>query len=143
MPAVPPAGGAAPGVVTNTGQFPQWSAGGGTPGSAAGWKVVEATSAAQKASFEKQGFLIWFSSDAAAKAFVTSESSPVSSGEPQNAIPGLTQVGDFFASLTQANTWIRVVKVLAGGLLLAIGIAHITGAGNAVASAARKVPVPI
>lgn len=60
-----------------------------------------------------------------------------------NAIPGLSQVGDFFSALTQANTWIRVAKVVFGGVLLVIGIAHITGAGNAVASAARKVPVPI
>ena len=71
------------------------------------------------------------------------ESSPVSSGEPQNAIPGLSPIGDFFGELGQANTWIRVAKVIVGGALLVIGIAHITGADNAAASIARKVPLPI
>lgn len=52
-------------------------------------------------------------------------------------------IGSFFGALGQSNTWIRVAKVVVGGVLLIIGIAHITGAGNAVATAARKVPVPI
>lgn len=60
-----------------------------------------------------------------------------------NAIPGLTQIGDAFGTLTQANTWIRAAKILAGGALLVIGIAHMTGATDAVSTAARKVPVPI
>lgn len=38
---------------------------------------------------------------------------------------------------------IRGTKIIVGGLLLIIGLVHITGAGGAVASAARKVPVPI
>ena len=57
-----------------------------------------------------------------------------------NAIPGIS---DFFGALTQASTWIRVAKVITGGLLLVIGLVHITGADNAVASAARKVPLPV
>lgn len=60
-----------------------------------------------------------------------------------NDIPGVAQAGDFFGALTQKNTWIRVGKIAIGGLLLIIGLAHITGAGNAVATAARKVPVPV
>lgn len=60
-----------------------------------------------------------------------------------NPLSGLAAIGDFFQRLTQANTWIRVGKVIAGGALLLIGLAHITGAGNAVATAARKVPVPV
>lgn len=38
---------------------------------------------------------------------------------------------------------VRGVKIITGGLLLIIGLVHITGAGGPVASAARKVPVPI
>jgi hypothetical protein len=56
------------------------------------------------------------------------------------AIPGLSA---FFSALTQSSTWIRVAKVVIGGTLLIVGIAHITGAGGAVATAARKVPVPV
>jgi len=61
----------------------------------------------------------------------------------ENAVPGLSQVGTFFASLGQANTWIRAGKFVIGGLLLVIGLVHITGADNALASAARKVPLPV
>jgi hypothetical protein len=60
-----------------------------------------------------------------------------------NPLQGLAAIGDFFSRLTQASTWIRVAKVISGGLLLVIGLVHITGADNKVASIARKVPVPI
>lgn len=56
---------------------------------------------------------------------------------------GLEAIGSFFAKLGEANTWIRLVKVVAGGVLLIVGLVHITGADNAVASAARKVPLPV
>lgn len=49
----------------------------------------------------------------------------------------------FLSALTSAATWIRVVKVVTGGALLIIGVAHMTGASNAVAQAARKVPLPV
>ncbi len=52
-------------------------------------------------------------------------------------------VGNFFGALGNPNTWIRVSKVIIGGLLLVVGLVHITGADNAVASAARKVPLPV
>jgi hypothetical protein len=68
---------------------------------------------------------------------------PGGSLTPANPIPGLTQIGDFFAALTQANTWIRVAKIVIGGALLIAGIAHITGADNAIARTARSVPLPI
>jgi hypothetical protein len=56
---------------------------------------------------------------------------------------GLEAIGKFFASLGKANTWIRISKVLIGGVLLIVGISHMTGTQNAVAAAARKVPLPI
>ncbi|HEX5494521.1 MAG TPA: hypothetical protein VFX70_08130, partial [Mycobacteriales bacterium] len=105
-----------------------------------------------KTYYRRQGpFTSLKDAQAAYKTGATTASSPIPGVgitpggglTPANPIPGLAQVGDFFAALTQANTWIRVAKVLGGGLLLVIGIAHITGAGNAVATAARKVPVPI
>jgi hypothetical protein len=56
---------------------------------------------------------------------------------------GINAIGDFFNRLTDKNTWIRFAKIVVGGALLIIGLAHMTGADNAVASAARKVPLPV
>ncbi len=56
---------------------------------------------------------------------------------------GLGGLDSFFTALGQSNTWIRVAKVVSGGVLLIVGLVHITGAGGAVANVARKVPVPI
>lgn len=60
-----------------------------------------------------------------------------------NPLAGLAAIGAFFTSLGEANTWIRVAKVVIGGALVLIGLAHLTGADNAVASFARKAPLPI
>lgn len=56
---------------------------------------------------------------------------------------GLAGLGKFLDNLANANLWIRVAKVVAGGAAMIIGLAHISGASNAVAQAARKVPVPV
>lgn len=45
-----------------------------------------------------------------------------------NAVPGLSQIGTFFSDLSQASTWIRVGQVLAGLILIAVGVARITHA---------------
>ena len=60
-----------------------------------------------------------------------------------NDLTGLASIGDFFSRLTNANTWIRVGKVLVGGVLLIVGLAHMTGADNAAFKAARTVPLPV
>jgi hypothetical protein len=61
----------------------------------------------------------------------------------ENSIPGVAQIGGLATSLGQTNTWLRVAKVVIGGALLMIGIAHMTGASNAVFTVARNVPVPV
>lgn len=108
-----------------------------------------------KTYYRRQGpFTSLAAAQAAYKTGATNAASPIpgvditpggglTPADPLNAIPGLAQIGDFFAALTQANTWIRVAKVAVGGALLIIGLAHMTGASNAVASAARKVPLPV
>lgn len=53
----------------------------------------------------------------------------------------LGEIGDFFTRLTQLNTWIRIGKILLGGALVLIGLAHMTGAENKVMDAARNVKV--
>jgi hypothetical protein len=46
-------------------------------------------------------------------------------------------------NISGKNLLVRGAKIVIGGLLFVIGLVHITGADNAVASVARKVPVPI
>jgi len=60
-----------------------------------------------------------------------------------NALSIPASIGNFFAALGEANTWIRVAKVIIGGTLVIVGLVHISGVDNAVANAARKIPLPI
>lgn len=60
-----------------------------------------------------------------------------------NAIPGvgsgIQSVTDFLKGLTQQSLWVRVAKVAVGGVLVLIGLAHLTGADSVV----RKLPIPV
>ena len=112
--------------------FPQWGV------IQSPFSVKEAATAAEKATDEKAGDDLWFTSEAAANAQSTE-----TEGQIPDPLSGVDAIGAFFNSLGEAATWIRVAKVLVGGVLLLIGLAHMTGADNAVASAARKVPLPI
>jgi hypothetical protein len=61
----------------------------------------------------------------------------LTAGSPVN-LGGLAAIGDFFNRLTQANTWLRVGEVVAGLLLVYIGLnatMRNTAVGNAVSSA--------
>jgi hypothetical protein len=60
-----------------------------------------------------------------------------------NPLDALAAIGAFFGNLSQANTWIRVGKVVVGGLLLVLGLVHITGVDSAAASVVKKVPLPV
>lgn len=51
---------------------------------------------------------------------------------------GLGSVVDFLQGLTSANLWIRVAKVLVGGVMLIVGLAKITGADKAIGGVASK-----
>lgn len=52
-----------------------------------------------------------------------------------------SSLATLLGNLTAAATWVRVAKVVIGGALVIIGLSHMTGASNAVARTARKVPV--
>lgn len=109
--------------------------------------VLHATTTAQAEHYASLGYS-GFATQAEAEAFaggVNANQQQIQqlNQNPLGGIPGLSQIGGFFGALTSANTWIRVAKVVIGGALLIIGIAHITGASNAVADAARKVPLPV
>lgn len=52
---------------------------------------------------------------------------------------GIAGIGDFFGRLTEASTWIRVAEVLAGGLILYLGLkAVVTPAGKNVGPRTAK-----
>lgn len=55
-------------------------------------------------------------------------------------LPSLTTL---LGALTSKNLWIRAAKVVIGGTLVIVGLAHMSGASNAVARTARKVPLPV
>jgi hypothetical protein len=90
-----------------------------------------------------------FATQAEAKAAANpQQQSPNPVNDATNAvenanIPGLTQIGGFFGALSDSNTWIRVAKVVIGGMLVIVGLSDITGSDHAVAQAARKIPLPI
>lgn len=54
-------------------------------------------------------------------------------------LSGLAAIGDFFARLTQASTWIRVGEVVLGLILIAVGVARITHAIPAATRIAKGV----
>ncbi len=71
-------------------------------------------------------------------------STPSSTGGVGGALSNLA--GNITGGITGfhgSNFVIRAVKIIVGGMLVLIGLAHLTGADNAVANAARKVPVII
>jgi hypothetical protein len=48
-------------------------------------------------------------------------------------------IGNFIAALSSASTWIRVVKVLAGSVILIVGLAKLTGADQHTAALGKAV----
>ena len=59
----------------------------------------------------------------------------------ENAIPGVTDIGDFFHRLTEKQTWLRVGEVIFGGIILWAGVKALTSqtAVGAAASGAKNV----
>jgi hypothetical protein len=135
MPNINPGAPVAPGVATGTSGYPQYGVGGGTPGSSAGWKIVVANNEAQKLAYEAGGYLIWFTTRAAAQNEISSESSAYGSGEaPDTFFEGL------LSNLTSRDLWIRIAEAVIGGGLILIGIAALLRKpAEAVASTAAKV----
>jgi hypothetical protein len=64
----------------------------------------------------------------AASDAANTQASPALQSGP--SIPGLKDIGKFFATLGQRETWVRIAEVVVGGGLVLVGLAHITGIGN-------------
>jgi hypothetical protein len=54
------------------------------------------------------------------------------------AIKGITSLSDFLNVLGQPNTWLRIVKIIAGGIIMTVGIMKLTGADKAAGGFAAK-----
>lgn len=128
--------------------FPEWFVGPSAKGSST-YAVYEATTAAQASAYTADGYKGPVPTAAEAKALaseITQAQAAVASVQSGPNLSGLAAIGAFFNTLNHVSgkaLLIRGTKIVVGGLLLIIGLVHITGAGGAVADAARKVPVPI
>jgi hypothetical protein len=83
----------------------------------------------------------WLTSMAGKKAQALNHviPSPASLG---STLSGVNAIGDFFQRLTQKATWVRVGEVIAGGVILFIGV-HALASGTPVSSAAKAVSKPV
>jgi hypothetical protein len=92
-----------------------------------------------------------FATQAQAKAAANpQQQSPNPANDAANAAENATGILGTLAGflgvpghISGTNLVIRGLKIIIGGILLIIGVSHLTGADNAIASTARKVPVPI
>jgi hypothetical protein len=90
-----------------------------------------------------------YATQTAAQAVVTQATQQVnkeqSAGSIPNPLSGLAAIGAFFAALAEGNLWIRVAKVVAGGVILIVGLAKLTGldakAGGIVQTAVKAAPL--
>lgn len=58
------------------------------------------------------------------------------------SLTGIDAIGAFFNTLGKAGTWIRVVKVVVGSVLLISGIVHMTGIDKTALGIAGKGIIP-
>lgn len=132
-----------PGAAGPGAPFPQWTV------NTSGWVVAEVVNAQAKALAEAATFpnrLIFFTSRQAALNYVTSQGhkpvttpaaalggqAAVNAGAKAAAAVGnpldwLSNIGQFFSALTQRNLWLRVSKVVLGGVLVVAGLIKLTG----------------
>jgi hypothetical protein len=84
-----------------------------------------------------------FSSESEAAASALAYNKKISGPLPQQVaaeagsalnLTGLAAIGDFFHRFTEASTWMRVGTALLGVILIAVGMARVTGTQNQISS---------
>jgi hypothetical protein len=149
-----------PGAAGPGAPFPQWTV------NTSGFVVAEVVNAQEKALAEAATFpnkLIFFTSRQAALNYVASQghkpvTTPAAAAGGQaalnvgskaaaavgNPLDWLSNIGQFFSALTQPNLWLRLTKVLLGGVLVVAGLIKLTGTDKKVygiaGMAASKLP---
>lgn len=74
----------------------------------------------------------------------TANSSTTGDATAEQDIPGASDVvavTSFLGDLTSANLWVRVAKVIIGGVLIIVGAANLVGADKVVHKAAKAAPL--
>lgn len=59
-------------------------------------------------------------------------------GAAANVASDISSTAGFLSTLGEANTWIRIAKVVAGGMILIVGLLKLTGADKAIGGVAAK-----
>jgi hypothetical protein len=75
------------------------------------------------------------------KPAVTSSTVNSSNGSLPNLLSWESGLATFLSDLTSSSTWIRVAEVVIGGVLLIVGLAHITGATQVISKIPPVLPV--
>ena len=109
-----------PGVVTNQNAYPQWGVSQTGSGGSDDYTIKEATSAAEKTTLLAQGYDIWFTSDAAAKSYVSSSNSLLNGN-----LGGLANYVAGVSGFSGTNFVNRALKIVIGAALVIIGVAQI------------------
>jgi hypothetical protein len=140
MPNVNPLSGGGTGQagLTNPNQYPQWAY--NQQG-----QVIEADNAEQKTQDIQNGYLVWYNSAQGAASGAASQTG-LGSGNISNPLEPLQDIGNFFHSLTESSTWVRVGEVAFGAILLWVGFKALTSqtpVGNAAQGAKRVAQKPV
>lgn len=65
-------------------------------------------------------------------------------GSSNGSLPSWTdELEELLEDLTDMNLWIRVGKIVIGGIIVIVGISKMTGASNVIVKTAEKAPIPI
>ncbi len=122
----------APGIAASGSGYPQY----GVKGSGGSYTIATADSEAQKLTDAANGYLVWFSSESAAKNYISSESSLLNGNLPNP----LNWLNGLHLSWPGASTFLgRALKIVIGGVLLVAGILKMTGADKAIVPVAGAV----
>jgi hypothetical protein len=85
----------------------------------------------------ESGQFVGFATQAEAKAFLA-QSIPAQVKKPIGAAVGAAEsVGDFLGKLGERNTWLRVLKVVIGVVLVIVGLVQLTHADKLIGPAAK------
>lgn len=114
---------------------------GSTTGTKTTWTVTQLTTPQDVQNAETANLILYKT-----KALASAETVTLNKGAaPKTNAPNLGNLfsAAFGGNFHGTNFVVRAAKVIIGGLLLIIGLVHITGADNAIASVAKKVPLPV
>jgi hypothetical protein len=104
----------------------------------AGWHELNISGSATQAQAAAEAVKEFPKGKAPTTAGITPQRvASTAAGEAASAT-GISSVTGFLSTLGDANLWIRVVKIVAGSVILFIGVAHMTGLDSKITGIAGK-----